>query len=411
MARNAVGLTDAKIKTLKAPEHGQAEHPDSVVPGLRVRVGASGAKTFILRKRVAGRLRNMALGRYNETRFTLADARKKARSLLSDIEAGGDPTPTLRTRHQSRAGQGTIRALYDDYRRAKAHLRSHREVDRIFNRHILPALGDRLADTVTRGDVTRLVDGIEARSMARAVAAQLSSFYSWALPRLDRLPANPCRDAGKPPKARARDRVLTTDELRALWKVLESEPAPFGPAIRLLLLTLQRREEVFSADCSEFDLSSRVWTIPAQRAKNGVAHIVPLSDAAVVELETLLAGHAEGKLFPARGNPQNGPSGISKAWARIRDGVQERLGRSLERFTIHDLRRTGATGLQRLGIRLEVTEAVLNHISGSRGGIVGVYQRHHFTDEKRFALNAWASDLQRIVHGESAVNRVASIRT
>jgi len=214
---------------------------------------------------------------------------------------------------------------------------------------------------------------------------------------LDRLPANPCRDAGKPPKPAARDRVLSSDELRALWKVLQDEKAPFGPAIRLLLLTLQRREEVFSANCAEFDLRARQWTIPAERAKNGVAHIVPLSRPALAELKPLLAGRTEGRLFPARGNPENGPSGISKAWERIRAAVGKELDRPVERFTIHDLRRTGATGLQRLGTRLEVTEAVLNHVSGSKGGIVGIYQRHHFKEEKREALDAWARELLRIV--------------
>jgi integrase len=163
-----------------------------------------------------------------------------------------------------------------------------------------------------------------------------------------------------------------------------------------LLVTLQRREEVFSADVAEFDLKSAIWTIPGERAKNGVAHIVPLSSAALAEVKQLIGDRREGKLFPARGNAENGATGFSKCWSRIRAAVEKELGRAVERFTMHDLRRTGATGLQRLGVRLEVTEAVLNHVSGSRGGIVGVYQRHHFTDEKRAALNNWANELARI---------------
>jgi integrase len=243
--------------------------------------------------------------------------------------------------------------------------------------------------------------------MARAVAAQLSSFYSWALPRLDRLEANPCRDAWKPAKPPARERVLSDAELRALWQAAAAERAPFGPGIRLLLLTLQRRDEVFSADCSEFDLERAEWTIPAGRAKNGLAHIVPLSPAAIAELEPLIDDRRGGRLFPARGNAENGSSGFSKAWARVRAAVDQAMQREVERFTIHDLRRTGATGMQRLGIRLEVTEAVLNHVSGTRAGIVGVYQRHHFTDEKRHALNAWAAELERIIAGGAAGNVIA----
>ena len=246
----SVGLTDAKIKGLKAPATGQDEYADSLVPGLRLRVGSSGAKTFILRKRVGGRARNLTLDRYHERRFTLADARKKARVLISDIEAGVDPQPA---RKRGRAGQtsGTVKALFEDYRTAKSSLRSISEVRRIFEKYILPQIGGRLADSITRSDITRVIDGISAPTMARAVGAQLSAFYSWAMPRLDRLESNPCRDAWKPPKPPARDRVLSDHEVRALWHASFDERAPFGPAILLLRLTLQRRSEVASLAFSE----------------------------------------------------------------------------------------------------------------------------------------------------------------
>jgi integrase len=103
-----------------------------------------------------------------------------------------------------------------------------------------------------------------APTMARAVGAQLSAFYSWAMPRLDRLEANPCRDAWKPPKPVSRDRVLSDDEIKAVWKASRDENAPFGPGIRLLLLTLQRRDEVFSADIAEFDLKAATWQLSWQ---------------------------------------------------------------------------------------------------------------------------------------------------
>jgi integrase len=130
---------------------------------------------------------------------------------------------------------------------------------------------------------------------------------------------------------------------------------------------------------------------------------VPLSSGALAELKPLIGDRKEGELFPARGRAEHAPSGFSRSWARVRDSVGKELARPVERFTMHDLRRTGATGLQRLGVRLEVTEAVLNHVSGSRGGIVGVYQRHHFTNEKRDALDSWAHELAGIVarHGSN----------
>jgi integrase len=395
----AVGLTDAKIKGLKAPETGRIEVADKVVSGLRIRVGTSGAKTFIIRKRIGGRIANVTVGRFHDQRFTLTHARKKARTLLNDIEGGGDPR--AETRKPNGAGAGTVRALFTDYKKAKAGKRSIGEIERIFDRYVLPEIGDRLADSINRADVTRLIDGVANGGskptpvMARAVAAQLSAFYGWAMPRLHRLEINPCRDAGKPDRPKPRERVLSDAELRTLWKVLDGEGMSWGPSVKLLILTGQRRDEVFSADRSEFDLDAKLWTIPGERAKNGKAHLVPLSAAAVELVEGVPEIDGSAKLFPSRSDPERGASGFSKALGRIIADMEKDLG-PIERFTLHDLRRTLATGLQRLGIRLEVTEAVLNHVAGTRGGLVGVYQRHDFLDEKRQALEAWAIELEHI---------------
>lgn len=406
---SGTALTDAKLKGMRPPAAGQIEVSDAQVPGLRVRMGTSGVQTFILRKRVGGRIRNITVGRYQPPRFGLADARKKARSIISDIEQGKDPAATVATPRRAAPAALTIRTLWPQYKAAKAGLRSIAEVERVFERYVLPELGDRLADAVTRGDVTRFIDDIAERApvMARNVHAQLSSFYTWALPRLDRLPANPCRDAGRPPKPKSRDRVFSDAELRALWRVIEQQAEPWRASMKLLVLTGQRREEVFNADRAEFDLERALWVIPADKAKNGVEHLVPLSAAAVELLKAIPVDKESPKLFPAAGNPKTGPSGISKAVKRARAGLEAAMGAPVAHWTLHDIRRTVATGMQRLGIRLEVTEAVLNHVSGSRGGIVGVYQRHNFLEEKRHALHAWAAEVERIVAGEGRGNVVA----
>ena len=174
----------------------------------------------------------------------------------------------------------------------------------------------------------------------------------------------------------------------------------------LLLLTGQRRSEVFEAKRNEFDLKASMWTIPAERAKNGVAHLVHLSEPAHAIVEGILKDDGSDWLFPADGNPKNPASGISKAVERMRAGLRAALGDDLPQWSLHDIRRTVATGLQRLGIRFEVTEAVLNHVSGSKGGIAGVYQRHNWADEKRTALDAWAKELTRIVLGAKVDNVV-----
>ena len=401
MGTGTSGLTDAKLKAMKPPATGQMELSDPAVPGLRVRIGVSGAQTFIVRKRIGGRAKNITIGRYSP-RFGLADARKKARSILSDIEAGGDPSTTLPSLRKRGATANTIRSMWPEYKIAKAERRSIKEIERVFHRHILPHFGDRMADAITRAEITRFIDEIArtAPVMARNVLAHLSSFYGWALPRLDRLQGNPCRDAGRPPAPKSRDRVLCESEVGTLWNVLDGEAAPFGPAIKLLILTGQRRNEVFEADRDEFDLKARLWTIPRHRAKNGVVHLVPLSEEAVTVIESLTARDDSNKLFPARGNGEHGPSGFSKTVTRVRTAMEKRAERTISRWTLHDLRRTLATGLQRLGVRLEVTEAVLNHISGSRAGIVGVYQRHDYLEEKRQALDAWANEVRRLARAE-----------
>ena len=368
----ATRLTDAKLKALAKPGPVQVEVADSEVRGLRARVGISGSISFVLRKRVGDRIKNITLGRFGP-RFGTVEARRKARSLLSDLEAG-KALPLPKGRGESAL---TIRALVPQYLAAKAQLRSAIEIERILNREVVTVLGDRLADTVTRGEVTRLIDEIAERAptMARAVHAQLSAFYTWALPRLDRLPANPCRDAGRPAKAKARDRVLSDPELAALWKVAEGEALPWGAGLKLLILTGARREEVFSADRSEFDLKAKVWTIPAERAKNGVAHILPLSAPALVVLRGIPEIEGSAKLFPTRTvarQAEAGPSGFSKAQSRIRLALDQTLKREEgPHWRLHDIRRTVATGLQRLGIRFEVTEARLEDRKAPRARCLG----------------------------------------
>jgi len=408
-----VGLTDARIKSLKSPSQGQAEVSDKIVPGLRIRIGKSGVKTYILRKRVNGKLRNITIGRHT-ARFGLADARRKARDLLTDIELGKDIDAKVRQVKKDAAGGSTIAELFEVYFNnvVLGKKRSAREMERIFRTHIIPRIGHRIADTITRGDVTNLVEyvtyerGKETPRSGLSVHQQLSAFYSWAMPKLDRLPANPCRDAWRPKPATPRERVLDDDELSALWLTAGSEGEPFGNIVKMLLLTAQRRSEVIEADWSEFDFGDNVWTIPSSRAKNAKVNLVPLSSEAIKVLKEMAALNSnslsetkgQGNLFPSRSDAPTVVSGISKAWKRMERSVAEMLDREVEHFTIHDLRRTAATGMQRLGIQLVVTEAVLNHQSGSaRSGVAGVYHRHHFTAEKREALEEWSQLILNIV--------------
>ena len=379
---------------------------------MRLRIGTTGVKTFIVRKRVAGRLRNITLGRYGP-RLGLKEAGAKARQIISDIEAGGDPVASVREeRAASGPIRGSVRAMFNDYMAAavREKKRSEKEIERLFAKLILPEIGDRLADAMTRGDVTRLVDKIAIERgavTARHCRSQLSAFYTWAMPRLDRLPANPCRDSGRPITPGSRDRVLSEAELRAVWNATEAEHFPSRHMVRLLILTGQRRSEVVEARWHEFDIEGKLWTIPAGRAKNGREHLVPLSPSALAVLDGMYRIAGSDLLFPSRSNVEAPASGISKLVSRLVAAVETEIGEPVERWTLHDLRRTMATGLQRLGTRLEVTEAVLNHVGGSRAGIVDVYQRHDYLTEKRHAMEMWAADVERIIAGKPRGNVVA----
>ena len=375
-------LTESILSTVKAPFVGQIEIGDHKVPGLRVRIGANGNKSFVVRKRVGEKIKVVTLGRYGP-RLGLGEARKLARSVLNDIESGSDVTSVQH-------GVLTVRKLWPAYERTKIDHKSLPEIRRIFKKYILPNLGDRFADAVTRGEITRFIDAIPAPVMARAIHAQLSAFYSWALPRLDRLQANPCTGAGRPAKPRPRERILSDAELAALWRAAELERDPWSSAIKLLILTGQRRSEVFGAMRSEFDLETGYWIIPAGRSKNYAQNRVPLSPRASSVFTNVAAVRGSPRLFPAVGNTANSASGISKVVNRLREAVSKDLEVDVPRWSLHDIRRTVATGLQKLGVRFEVTEAILNHVSGSKGGVAGIYQRYNWGPEKEQALNSWA---------------------
>jgi len=232
---NKVGLTDAKIAGLKAPTAGQVELADGIVPGLRLRMGASGIKTYILRKRVQGKWLNVTIGRHGPS-FTLAHARKKARDLLVDVEQGKSIARKAGAKRKGSKGVGTVAELYETYlaQQIEGKKRSAREFDRVFRKYIEPEIGDRLADSITRSDVSRFVEkiaferGKETLTMARIVYRHLSTFYTWALTRLEHMPANPCRDAWRPKRNEPRDRVLSDRELAALWQsaVEDGYPRP-----------------------------------------------------------------------------------------------------------------------------------------------------------------------------------------
>jgi integrase len=211
----------------------------------------------------------------------------------------------------------------------------------------------------------------------------------------------------KAPKAvPSRRRVLSDEEIVALWRATENSGWPWGPFVRMLILTMQRRQEVAEMDWSEIDLDARRWTLPADRAKNDQEHVIPLTSLALAELQ-LLGPKRKGLVFTTTGTTP--VSGFFKGRAALhKDMVAYLKAKQIEEggdpdqvevpnWRLHDIRRTGATHLQSLRVPVEVTESVLNHISGTRAGVAGIYNRYRYDDEKRTALDAWDAKLRSLL--------------
>jgi integrase len=235
--------------------------------------------------------------------------------------------------------------------------------------------------------------------------ASLSAFFAWCV-REGLTDLNPVVGARRPEAERARERVLKDREIAAIWKAVGD--GAYGKILRLLLLTGQRRQEVGAIAAEEIDLERRIWLLPASRTKNSEAHAVPLSDQALVILKEAIGDKRQGCLF--------GPGGF-KGWSDARASLDTRLAliRSkdeppIEPFVIHDLRRTVATGLADIGIAPHIVEAVLNHVSGSKRGVAGVYNRASYSAEKRQALDRWGAHVESILAGEAGTN-IVPLRT
>jgi integrase len=211
-------------------------------------------------------------------------------------------------------------------------------------------------------------------------------FFNWCVEN-DLITNSPVAGVKAPNPETSRDRVLTDAELKAVWRVVEKDGYPLGSILQLLILTGQRRGEVTGMMWSELDLDAATWSLPRERVKNDRRHEVPLSRQAVAIL----------KQVPRIGDKHvftlNGTAPYKNFLAKRR--FDAAVG--IAPWTVRDLRRTAASGMARLGVNLVVIEKILNHVSGSLAGIVGVYQRHEFAEEKRAALQQWADHVERLV--------------
>lgn len=407
-------LTVKALESL-APRQKPYEVRDDAEPGLWVCVLPSGLRSFVWRYRFHNKTKKLTLGPVG-----LAEARRMARDARNLRDDGTDPALAKRAQRIAKAEQArqlereikkppdrddveTVIAAFIE-RHCEPKLRTGQAVARVLRKDVAgPWKGRRLSE-ITRADVHELLDGLIDRGapvQANRLLSYLNKLCRWAVSR-GIVAHNPCDGIGKPSEEKSRDRVLDDHELRLVWCAAGELGWPFAPIIRLLILTGQRKSEVAEATWNEFDLDARAWRIPPERVKNKRPHTVPLSPQAVALLKNLpRIQSASDLVFTTTG--KTSVSGFSRAKRNIDVAVKAlNAGTQIPAWTIHDLRRSAASGMAKNGAELHVIERVLNHVSGAFAGVVGVYQRHTFADEMRAALDAWGRHIEEITSEKAA---------
>lgn len=381
-------LTDISIRNLKSRDC-QRDVFDQSIPAFGVRVTPRGSKSFFVFYRIDGKLRRYTLGRWPV--LSVGKARTLAREALLIAVSGKDPQLVKDT--DRRHGKPPFDAFVDEFvsTYCKPRNRTWSETERLLKREFVPQWGARPIHRIARNDIHQALDSIIARgspALANAALAAVRKLFSWAVER-GHLESSPCASIGSPSPLVSRDRVLKDDEIVRIWSGSGDMGYPYRDFLRLLLLTAQRRSEVAEMRWSEVDLANAVWEIPGQRTKNGKTHTLPLSATAVAILTGMPRTH-ETLVFPAR-DRENPISGFAK-WKAELDKLSD-----VENWRLHDLRRTAASNMARLKVPPHVIEKVLNHSSGTLGGVAGIYNRHGYLDEMREALEIWSSHLGQIV--------------
>jgi integrase len=418
-------LTQAAVERLKPPASGRVEYWDSQLPGFGMRLSAPrpGKKEETARRvwqafyRVDGKMVREKLGTLAQTP-SVADARELARQSMRKARAGGHPVEDRRRKEEEERKQAeaeearkknTLGVVIDRYLAERPSDKSRRpmraeylaETTRTLERDVKQSpLGRRPLEEITGDDIKRLVRGIakDAPSQANHTLAYLKAMLSWAVD--EGLIAKNLADGVKMPAQKVeRERALDDGEIRPFWPACERAGWPFGPFSQLLLLTAPRRDELAHAKWDEFNLDKATWTIPGERTKNGRPHIVHLSAMAIEILETLpRLASKKGWVFTTDRRDTDTPiSGFSHARARIAAAMDEISGAEIAHFTLHDLRRSAATGMAALGIAPHVVDKVLNHSSGKITGVAKIYNRFEYLPERKAALEIWGRHVESLI--------------
>ena len=391
-------LTPKFIASLK-PAAKRAYYWDALVPSLGVAVTPRGTKSFILYRRWPGSRAPARRTLGDANKLPLAEARQRAREWLALVERGIDPKAQAREAALAaqRARTTTFAAVAeawfaDEVKGQRAAATVAREVRQEF----CSIWGKLPITEITTLDIRTVIKAkaVTAPAQARNLLGFLQRLFAWAVAQhaygLSASPTAPLKPAKLIGRKVPRKRVLTDDELRAVWVAAPKLGYPYGPLLQLLILTGQRRSEVAEARWREFDLTKRLWTIPPERMKGDAAHVVPMTDDVIAILETL-PRFTKGDFVFSTFFGTRPVTGFSRFRARL----DKLLGAAMTApWVVHDLRRTMRTHLSALPIDDRVRELVIAH---RQTGLHAIYDQHAYTDEKRHALELWAARLHGIV--------------
>ena len=386
------------------------------VPGLMLRVTPSGNRHWAVKTRRpnAKHASRFMLGDLRE--MTLTEARGAASEFKAQVRKKVDPILEREQRAQDHAQADVDRDKHEFSNLSALFLERHvkrslklstqRDYTRII-KNLSSLWGDRDARQISKADVIALIDNEQDRApvSARLTFAVMRKLFGFAIER-GLIEGNPCEGLRGPAVPPARDRWLNNTEVVRVWEATKEMGSLFSPALCFLLATAQRRNEVSGMTWNELDFDRDVWTIPAERAKNGKAHEIDLPPLALQILhdQLRLKKTKNDYVFGSGMNPLSG-------WSRFKHDLDARINEPspIPRWRIHDLRRTAASHMSELGFPPHVVERVLNHVSGATGGLVAVYQHHDHRDQRKAAIVAWNAKIERLI-GQNADNNVVAIR-
>lgn len=425
MAILAVGkLTKRTVEAVAVPAKGRVFLWDETLKGFGVMVTHKNKRSYVVQYRIGGReaaTQRATIGHHGNP-WTQETARERARELLELVRRKIDPIQADRDRlaleRKGRADDERFRfaVVAEEY---LAHitaqgLRSVGEISRLFERDITPYFGDKPVPKIEATDIQTFLDtfGKDRKSSANVTHNWLRAMFNWTAAK-GRFGINesPMLKVKEPFKRTKRKRVLTDSELQVVLECAEELGGPAAKFVQLLARTGQRRCEVSGMRWEEISFKDAAWQIPGSRTKNKQDHLCPLSQESLEILLSIEPELSMRKGYVLSTSGKSPISGFSKIKLRLDELISAHIGRHNEdsgtepeqmpKWVYHDLRRTLATGLQKMGVPIAHTEALLNHISGETGGITGVYQLHDYWPEKVAAMDLWDQRLEEICRATS----------